>query len=685
MHRPGRQRPPPPLLRRAGEGAAPRDPDVGRGLFFLQGETEAEIHVPSLGAKHHMSPPGTDFFYRSHHWSDTPGGQTLTLRLDWERIEAELRWRFFDGVAAVRFEVTLRNRGDAPFALNAFAPVLLHDLFRGGPMQWDRRSRIHLPHNAWYGELQWRAYRPPELGLSAVRTNSTKRIFQSNTGSWSTKEALPMGVFTDEATGASCAWQVEHSGSWAWEISDRKGELYLTAGLLSEADHHWRRVLRPGESFTSLPVGVAWAEGGFDAVLAELTRYRRKIRRPHRDNEALPVIFNDYMNCLNGDPTTGKERPLIAAANEVGCEVYCIDAGWFAPLDENWWPTIGAWQPSGDRFEGGIEGILGEIRGAGMTPGLWLELEGMGPGCPLAREWPDACFFQRHGKRLLNRNRYQLDFRHPVVREHADAVVDRLVGWGVGYIKMDYNIDIGIGTDVEADSPGDGLLRHQRAYLDWLDAVFDRHRSLVVENCSSGGLRLDWGLLSRHSIASSSDQQDFRLNGRIAALGPTAAPPEQWAVWAYPLADDSRLPSLSTASTPSSAASTSAASWPPCPPKAGRSSPKPSPSTKPSATKSAGPSPSGPSACRSTVAPPGRSGCGGKSGPFWPSGPWATTPTFGKRSQSSAKRSLFSPAKAALPLRRVQPPRSFNYPPEDPAGLAVRSSSAANEQRSRLE
>ena len=55
------------------------------------------------------------------------------------------------------------------------------------------------------------------------------------------------------------------------------------------------------------------------------------IRRPNKDDENLPVIFNDYMNCLFGDPTTEKELPLIDAAAECGCEYYVIDAGWYAP------------------------------------------------------------------------------------------------------------------------------------------------------------------------------------------------------------------------------------------------------------------------------------------------------------------------------------------------------------------
>ena len=77
------------------------------------------------------------------------------------------------------------------------------------------------------------------------------------------------------------------------------------------------------------------------------------------------------------------------------------------------------WQPSPDRFEGGLISMLKTIRDHGMAPGLWLELEVMGVDCPLVKEWPAECFFRRHGLPIVNRGRYQLDFRHPVVIAHS--------------------------------------------------------------------------------------------------------------------------------------------------------------------------------------------------------------------------------------------------------------------------
>lgn len=173
-----------------------------------------------------------------------------------------------------------------------------------------------------------------------------------------------------------------------------------------------------------------------------------------------------------------------------------------------------------------------------MIPGLWLELEVMGIDCPLAKQKPDDWFFCRHGKRVIDHGRYQLDYRNPQVRAFAHEVIRRLVEeYGVGYIKMDYNINAGIGTQHHAASVGEGLLLHNRAYLSWLDEVLSKYPDLVIENCGSGGMRINDALLSRHSIQSSSDQTEYLLYAAIAAASPAAVTPEQNAVWSYPMTD----------------------------------------------------------------------------------------------------------------------------------------------------
>jgi alpha-galactosidase len=170
-----------------------------------------------------------------------------------------------------------------------------------------------------------------------------------------------------------------------------------------------------------------------------------------------------------------------------------------------------------------------------MVPGLWLEPEVVGVRSPTAGELPDAAFFCRRGERVVEQGRYHLDLRHPAARKHLDELVDFLVGdLGIGYLKLDYNINVGPGTDIGGVSEGVGMLGHNRALLDWLDAVLDRHRTLTIENCGSGAMRADYALLSRVQLQSTSDQQDYVRYPAISAAAPAAITPEQAASWAYP-------------------------------------------------------------------------------------------------------------------------------------------------------
>jgi alpha-galactosidase len=329
---------------------------------------------------------------------------------------------------------------------------------------------------------------------------------------------------------------VEHNGPWRWEVGDHVAGPYLALSGPTDLDHQFAVVLQPGDEFTTVPATLA-VGSDVDGAVAALTAHRRASWRAHPDRDRRPVVFNDYMNTLMGDPTTDKLLPLVDAAADVGAEIFCIDAGWY---DETgyWWDSVGEWVPSRTRFPGGIEKVLDHIRERGMVAGLWLEPEVVGVRSPVAATLPPEAFLRRFGERVREHDRYHLDLRHPAARAHLDAVVDRLVEeLGVGYFKLDYNIDPGPGTDHNADSAGAGLLAHNRAQLAWVEGVLERHPALVLENCSSGAMRMDPATLARFQLQSTSDQQDPLRYPPIAAAAPLSMPPEQAANWAYPQPD----------------------------------------------------------------------------------------------------------------------------------------------------
>lgn len=518
-------------------------------LFLTEGFQLVQVNFSGYnrpyekhGNKHIVTAPGYLLKYAGMEDERNETGRRLVITQKDELTGAQVRsfLQFYTGTSVIRMYHEITNTGTEDQTLEYLSSFYYLGIEKEGEGSSDDKMKITIAHHGWQKEMGFHTYTFPELGMAqtqpTVIRRTSKTIEFTNTGNWSTKEYLPMGYLENTAADTSLFWQIEHNGSWHAEIGDENNHFYLALSGPTEVQSHWFKTLKPGESFTSVPVAVGVSRANFGRAMGQLTGYRRKIRRPNKDNEKLPVIFNDYMNCLFGDPTTEKEIPLIDAAALMGCEYYVIDAGWYAP--GQWWDSVGQWQECRERFPGGIRELTDYIRSKGMVPGLWLELEVMGINCEKAKKAPDDWFFVRHGKRVFDRSRYQLDFRNPQVIEHADEVIDRVVKeYGAGYIKMDYNIEPGIGTELYADSVGQGMLEHERAYLKWLDSVFERYPDLVIENCSSGGLRTDYAMLSRYSIQSTSDQEDYRNYATISANAAAGITPEQAAVWSYPQRD----------------------------------------------------------------------------------------------------------------------------------------------------
>ena len=118
-------------------------------------------------------------------------------------------------------------------------------------------------------------------------------------------------------------------------------------------------------------------------------------------------------------------------------------------------------------------------------------------------------------------------------------VVDRLIeDYGVGYFKVDYNVTMGYGSDLYADSCADAIRDHYLYLYEWYKEIFRKHPDLVIENCGSGGQRMDYGMLKLLSLQSTSDQTDYVYNSYIASNVASAVTPEQAGMWVYPYKDE---------------------------------------------------------------------------------------------------------------------------------------------------
>ncbi|KAK7947106.1 Melibiase subfamily [Apiospora aurea] len=436
---------------------------------------------------------GTRLKYRSHETKtdEAQGRKTLDVVLHDEQtgITVTSHMVLFAGLPVLRSSTTIRNEGVKDVVVAQISSLVIGGLTRSE--EWWADFTVSSATNTWFREAQWREMSLPDVGLDDLGLYQLDQghlapmsIFNvSNRGTFSTQGHLPIGILKHRNDAETWLWQVENNGSWKWELGDWKDDIYLAATGPSSNDHDWRQRLAPGDSFTSATA----------AILA-----------------------------------------LIEPVAKSGAEYFVIDAGWYAD-DDDWWDDVGAWEPSKKRFPMGFKNLLDKVRAAGLKPRLWVEAEVIGIRSAVADALPLAAYFQRDGERILEKDRYQLDFRHPAVIERMDGVIDRLVtSYGVAYFKFDYNIEVTQRTDVACSSPGAGQLAHNRAYLRWASGLLDRYPGLVVENCSSGAQRLDDAMNAVHTLQSTSDQQDPVRYAAIAAAIHTAVVPEQAATWAYP-------------------------------------------------------------------------------------------------------------------------------------------------------
>ena len=508
----------------------------------VTGRSTRDLH----GYKHNASSASLDLRYVRHEFFDLPSGRELVITLESTYgLKAFYHMQLYHGVNVVRVFTELKNEGSEAVPVEYISSFVFQNLCSGGQLPFYEKTDVYVPRSSWYCEARWQKEDIELLNLSRMVENGfrapgygSNRFAYSGVSSWSAVEYLPMGFAHDREVNETYCFQVESSGQWLVEY-DTQPPRHLALALSgpTEQEHGWWISLKKGESFTTVPAAFGVVKGGISEAAGALTQYRRRMRRPNEDDEILNVVFNDYMNCLEGDPTEEKEKAIIDRAARMGCEYYCLDAGWY---DKGfWWDRVGEWKESRERFPNGLKAVCDYARSRGMVMGLWVEIEVMGVECALAKTLPDSWFICRHGKRHIDNGRYLLDFRNPDVRKYCRDVIERLIAdYGVGYFKIDYNVTMGYGSDLDTDSCAGAILGHYRALYSWYEEIFAAHPDLVIENCGSGAQRMDYGMLRLLSLQSTSDQTDYLYNSYIACSVAGAVTPEQGGMWVYPYEDE---------------------------------------------------------------------------------------------------------------------------------------------------
>jgi alpha-galactosidase len=244
----------------------------------------------------------------------------------------------------------------------------------------------------------------------------------------------------------------------------------------------------------------------------------------------LPIICNEWCTSW-GNPTHDNILALADKLQPTPVKFLVIDAGWYRMPGTQWHTAHGDWETSADFFSGGIVATARAVRERGLIPGLWFELETAGPESKAAVTMDDH-FLKRDGVTIISGHRRFWNLRDPAARAYLiERVIDTLRRGEIGYLKIDYNETIGIGCE-HPDSLGEGLRLHIEAVHDFLRCIREALPELVIENCSSGGHRLEPAFLALTAQSSFSDAHESVDIPVIAASLHRLLLPRQSQIWA---------------------------------------------------------------------------------------------------------------------------------------------------------
>lgn len=247
----------------------------------------------------------------------------------------------------------------------------------------------------------------------------------------------------------------------------------------------------------------------------------------------LPVLFNEYCTTW-GNPSHENIQEILHCIQGKGFRYFVIDSGWYKedgiPSDI----SMGDYEVSKTLFPEGLEKTVQAIRDAGMVPGLWFEIENVGRAARAYQETDHL--LHKDGTVLTSYFRRFWDMRDSWVQAYLEKkVIGTLKKYGFGYMKIDYNETIGIGCD-GAESLGEGLRQNMQASMDFIEKVKREIPGIVLENCSSGGHRLEPGLMSMASFSDAHECQEIPI---IAANLHRLIHPAQSQIWEVIRQEDS--------------------------------------------------------------------------------------------------------------------------------------------------
>ncbi len=324
---------------------------------------------------------------------------------------------------------------------------------------------------------------PTDFLPSDEPLGAKKSIDLAPVGGISSNGTLPF--FNLEWANGGLVGAIGWSGQWTLHLErDQKSKLVLRAG--QQTIH---TTLHPGETIrTPRILLVHWQ--GPDFLYGQ--NLFRKVMLDHytmrvQGQIAMPPVSGMTIATWGNEVTEENQLAMMPGMVKAGIDAFWMDAGWF----EGGWPAgAGSWQPNKESFPRGLKPIGDGAHQLGMQYVLWFEPERVTRTSRIAKEHPEWVMHypgESAWGALFN-------LGDPAARKSmTDLLSQCITAWGVDVFRTDFNIDP-LPFWKAADAPdrqGMAEIRYIEGLYTMWDELRARHPTLTIDNCASGGRRID--------------------------------------------------------------------------------------------------------------------------------------------------------------------------------------------------
>ncbi len=289
------------------------------------------------------------------------------------------------------------------------------------------------------------------------------------------------------------------------------GELLLPGEVL----------LNTGETYQAPTIAATYSGEGIDGITDRYYRWLRSRPKHPTNVRPRPLTLNVW-EAVYFNHNLEKLVQLADVAKEIGVERFVLDDGWFGSRRDDH-SGLGDWVVSKDVWPEGLKPLIDAVTARGIEFGLWFEGEMVNPDSDLYRAHPEWILHVEG--RIPPEGRFQqvVDLTHQGAYNHVLGQVDAILSeYDIAYIKWDHN-----RTLVEAAHLGQAAVREQtKAIYRLFDELKKRHPGLEIESCSSGGGRIDLGIVEHVDRFWTSDCNDALERQYIQRYTQFAIPPE---------------------------------------------------------------------------------------------------------------------------------------------------------------